>query len=35
MQMNGMRTNLNAVIAAFTDLFKNESLVKTVFTKMQ
>lgn len=30
-----MRTNRNAVIAAFTDRFKNEALVKTGFTKTQ
>lgn len=33
--MNEMRTNVNAVIAAFVDLLKNEALIKTVFTKMQ
>lgn len=35
MQMNEMRTNPTAVIAAFIDLFQNEALVKSVFTKMQ
>lgn len=35
MQMNETRTNPNAVIAAFIDLFQNEPLVKSVFTEMQ
>lgn len=30
-----MRTNPNAVIAAFIGLFKNDALVESLFSKMQ